>query len=347
MTDPNIVLWQILNQKKLNFESKTHKSNLAKRYVLFNYKFNNGFCSEKNLNIGDYIQTLAVQQALSILYKDITKRDFVYCDRENLFRTDFNGEFNNIAIMQGWFGHTYNFLPNATVRPVWVGTHFTPPIREFINEINFNFPNLLNSEFGCRDTNTLNFLSKIGLKAYLSRCLTLTFSKRKSEISDTCDTTYFVNVNKSLESFIPDRLAKNAVRINQRAKKSTGNWQSDLEDAANLLNVYRNNAKLVVTSALHCASPCLAMGIPVILITTPANKYRIDALRGLLKFYTEEDLKNKKVDWVTEAPNIEPLKTLILKNLDYSIFHVNGEDKMSHIEIQELRNEIKNFACVK
>ena len=38
------------------------------------------------------------------------------------------------------------------------------------------------------------------------------------------------------------------------------------EATSELLERYRNEARLVITRALHCAAPCTAMGIPAVLI---------------------------------------------------------------------------------
>ena len=53
----------------------------------------------------------------------------------------------------------------------------------------------------------------------------------------------------------------------------------------------------MITSALHCAAPCVAMGIPVLLISlNPAeNANRFSALSGIVESKTLEDLKKSVI----------------------------------------------------
>ncbi|WP_348518297.1 hypothetical protein [Campylobacter sp. CCS1377] len=63
-----------------------------------------------------------------------------------------------------------------------------------------------------------------------------------------------------------------------------------------LLKRYENEAKLVIAIALHCASPCTAMGIPVVLLADNYNeqKTRFGALKGIEKFIPYKICKSKK-----------------------------------------------------
>jgi hypothetical protein len=79
--------------------------------------------------------------------------------------------------------------------------------------------------------------------------------------------------------------------------------------ASVLLDRYKR-ARLVVTSRLHCALPCLAFGTPVIFIESAADAYRFNGLRELLHvvpraavdgpidtWWREEFAANKR-DWL-------------------------------------------------
>ncbi|WP_141082403.1 polysaccharide pyruvyl transferase family protein [Campylobacter devanensis] len=50
-------------------------------------------------------------------------------------------------------------------------------------------------------------------------------------------------------------------------------WKNLYRKTEDLLQTYKNKAKLIATSALHCAAPCTAMGIPVILIAKKPREY--------------------------------------------------------------------------
>jgi hypothetical protein len=44
-----------------------------------------------------------------------------------------------------------------------------------------------------------------------------------------------------------------------------------LKYAQDLIEFYRDNARLIITTRLHCALPCIAMGIPVVFFGDPTD----------------------------------------------------------------------------
>ncbi len=95
--------------------------------------------------------------------------------------------------MQGWFALSYDFLPLSNILPVFVGTHFTAEAQNFLKHFIARFPHYFkDKECGCRDVFTFNFLQKMGIKSYFSKCLTLTLPKEslqtlKIKFSFICD----------------------------------------------------------------------------------------------------------------------------------------------------------------
>lgn len=72
-----------------------------KKCVLFNYPYaynHKSLC----MNLGDYIQTIAVERALNQYRKDLS---FDYFDRDNLqnYYPSDNANMSSLAIMQGFF----------------------------------------------------------------------------------------------------------------------------------------------------------------------------------------------------------------------------------------------------
>ncbi len=250
----------------LNYKEKKEYSGTA---VLFKYDYFMGLNELEHhfgVNLGDYVQTIATK---NIIHSILPDTNFVFWDRDNLMH------YNNqkaYTIMQGWFSHSDTYLPNDNILPIFIGTHITTAkMHQFINLVKHNPGYFDNITFGCRDTSTLKFLNNIGQKCYLSRCLTLTFPKR--QIKSTQNKVFIVDISNEYLQYIPSKLLQNAEFVNQRAvdtdKQSDFYINSEeqyLYKTQNLLNKYRDNASLVITSALHCASPCIAMGIPTILI---------------------------------------------------------------------------------
>ena len=227
-----------------------------------------------------------------------------------------------LCIMQGYFADAYHFLPNKNTMPIYIGTHFCEFAQEFLlHLLSFDRDFFKTLEIGARDEFTMAFCDRIGLKSYLSRCLTLTLDKRDEKLE--YKKVFFVNFDKKYLKFVPKDLLKNAEFINQKSNSTSNEpflqeyW---FEKAEALLNKYKNEAALIITTALHCASPCTAMGIPVVLLCeNEEQRARFSALKNIIPIYNLDDLKNKKIDFNPKAPDIEDLKEAMLLNLKLNI----------------------------
>lgn len=343
----NEIRFALLNVKDKIKNINNIKIENKNKFLLFKYTYKPyvSWSDTKYVNLGDYVQTVATKNALDTIFKN---NQYEYFDRDNL--TNYYGG-NIITVMQGWFSHGYNFIPNDKILPVFVGTHFIKEIHGFLKQfLIYNGEYFKDKEIGCRDLHTLEFCKKNNIKAYFSRCLTLTLPKRKT--TDKQTKVFITNVPDKFLEYIPDKIKNRAEYIKQRnvgegRDDFESNWIGYYSDTEKLLNRYRDEAKLVITTALHCAGPCLAMGIPVILLTNcEEQKTRFSALDGLIKINTIDDLKNNLIDYDNiKAPDIEELKKYILKNLELSIKKALHEE-VDEIELQKIRDNIKNFRVV-
>ncbi len=146
---------------------------------------------------------------------------------------------------------------------------------------------------------------------------------------------------------MPIRIKKGAKIITQRDYKQAPwqGWKDSRKAAELLLAEYRKNAKLIITTALHCAQPCMAMGIPVVFINPEYNEAdRFSSMHGIIPLYSINDLIEKKVIFPTEAPVFEDLKLAILKNLDLSMKESLTEKET--IEQQQVRNFIERYDII-
>ena len=85
------------------------------------------------------------------------------------------------------------------------------------------------------------------------------------------------------------------------------------EEAENLLKKYAT-AKLVITTRIHCALPCLALGTPVILVVPKYDKERFDGLFQLFNIVG----KNQNKRFLTKVLRDENNK--IINPSDYKIY---------------------------
>lgn len=165
-------------------------------------------------NTGDYIQSLAAKQFIN--------DDIIYLDREHL--NEYNGE-KIILILNGWFMHLpYNFPPSNNIIPYFISFHLNHDVIKIILN-NFNNISYIKKyePIGCRDIYTLNELTKKGIKAYFSGCLTLTLGNIYKQTTQR-QGIYFVDpyICKKIRSYISmllySKFIKNFHKIYQISK---------------------------------------------------------------------------------------------------------------------------------
>ncbi|EAI3762934.1 polysaccharide pyruvyl transferase family protein [Campylobacter coli] len=327
-----------IGRKFSDFGMKTW-SDKVREYCLFKYLYIPGI---KTYNLGDYIQTIATRNAIDSFDKNV---DFQFYDRDSF---NFYDKKESICIMQGWFADDYNFLPNERIFPIYIGTHFTKKMQEYFDILNLDFKGF---EIGCRDLSTLEYFNKKGANAYFSRCLTLTLPKR--EINSRQTSIFLVNLNDEIITFLPEYIKKEGIVINQKSIKIQdrilkNEWQKCYKEAQDILGKYALEAKLVVTTALHCAAPCIALGIPVVLIQENDNQEdRFSALRGILKAYSLDDLKNNRINFVPKSLDIENLKEMMISNLKLTLKkNTLNLSKNEEKELDDIRRKIACFRII-
>ncbi len=280
-----------------------------KTYVLSYQGYKHNF----RINLGDEIQSIAAMNLLPSCDGMIS--------REALNEV----QEKCIVSLNGFFMSSSNWPPSDKVIPIPFAFHIAKKSKEIICS-----PQGLEylkryQPIGCRDQGTAEILQKHGLTAYFSRCVTLTLPKRP--LLDSQNKVCIVGLNPSFHKLIPHHLKKNAVIINQsNLHLPLVTPQQKMQLAENLLDFYKNHASLVITQKIHCAMPCIAMGIPVIFLwdSLKKNDYRIKTLDGLCKIHYVNPylaeiplLRNfisRKIDWNPKIIDIEPIKKTITKN---------------------------------
>ncbi len=286
-------------------------------------------------NLGDHIQTLATEQFLPT-------KDLIDIERNKL--DSYAGDLA-LLIMQGYFfvdDYQCSFPPSSQILPLFIGFHIedTAKSRDFYGSSEIISFLKKNGPIGCRDRSTMNFLLGNGVNAYFSRCLTLTFPRRDN--SSKRKKVFFIDEPAWLK---PDRLFgknfnelyKSAIFKTQVVDETVSVLPDNIKRniAIELLDSLRDEAKLVVTSRLHVAGPCIAMGIPVVLIPREATPIRYEAIENLIPIYKYPTryfkrlgrwgLKARRIvqilyvrffiNWNPTPPDIEPLKESIKKNI--------------------------------
>ncbi len=290
-------------------------------------------------NIGDCIQNIAVKNLYEQL--GISDSDLVKINRDEI--ADYSGE-PVILPMQGWFGNVHQVFGadwSENIIPVFIGFHlndFCGCRDEFENrQIAVKMKEF--EPIGCRDRNTAEFLQTSELNTYFSGCLTLTFPRREKEPEN--GKIFLVDLKKEALRIIPEKIKKAAdtsITHNYRFNSYPVSYEEAQEfekKAQEILNRYKTEAKLIITSRIHCAMPCIAMGIPVIFIHKNIQNIRFDVLNGLIPKYSPDNAA--LINWNPKAPNIEKLKNYIKTNASFQIY--STAKKYSNIELIKIKPE--------
>lgn len=268
---------------------------------------------KNTFNVGDYIQSLAAKQFLPQVD--------TYINREELGQYD--GDLAKI-IMNGWFTHKpKTWIPSNNLHPLFLSFH--------INSNRAN--DMLSTDgiaylkkyepIGCRDYYTVRLLEEKGIKAFFSGCLTLTLDSYRSSlpredkiyIADPLyglpnkdrvfsDIRGFVNgivrgdiwhlgdAEKFMKKIFSENLLNNAEYIKQEPSSQGYTEEQKFNFADKLLRKY-SRAKLVITSRIHCALPCLAMGTPVIYLNAFEQEFDACRMEGISELFNTININRK------------------------------------------------------
>jgi hypothetical protein len=205
-------------------------------------------------NVGDDLQSLAAVQHLPV-------RPTVFVDRDAIQRDA--GAGPTALIMNGWFsGNAEAWPPAPSIHPIFVGFHvcgrFKPSVERHAAYLKAFEP------IGVRDAATGQFLEQLGIWTETTYCLTLTFPQR--ERAPVAGRVFIVDAE---DIAIPKSLRKGAIKMTHSMPPLGPD--ATLPFAQLLLGMYREQASLVITTRLHTALPCMAMGIPVVFFGAPAD----------------------------------------------------------------------------
>ncbi len=313
-------------------------------------------------NLGDDIQTYAQM-------KYLPRIDYVI-EREKLDCFTPNKTEDVFAIISGWFIHNQTSFPiSPFINPLYISCHFTDYLKgkkplymddDFFKSIKKFEP------IGLRDNLCKKYLDENNIKNYFSGCLTLTIDpiKNVKKRNQICLVDVDNRVEYKMKDLdIPYILTSHDINNNINEKLS---FEERMENVKSQLRLYQES-KLVITSRLHVALPCLAIGANVLLIYDENNidvKNRLGSYLDLLNYTSVEDfIKNPNFDYKNSKKylklrkgletvvenHIKELKPrdLSLENLDYfKKYYVNKKDKIDNIyneEINDLRKELSDL----
>ena len=256
-------------------------------------------------NLGDWYQSFAVQA----LFRKMGIADDQVRPVDRTGITTYRGERTRL-VLQGCFLHMKGapvFPVSDDLDPCFFGFHCLSLLdRKGLSALP---DDLL---IGCRDEPTFRRLRKLGKHAFVSGCLSLTLDRRPAAPEN--GKVFLVDAPREIENYLPDHLRGRTEYVSQSFRLAR-EWDDRetherlRQKAQQTLAKYRDEASLVVTSRLHAASPCTALGIPVILARNYFDE-RYAWIDKFLPLYTPD--RFGEIDWNVQAPDIEAHKQRIL-----------------------------------
>jgi Polysaccharide pyruvyl transferase len=258
-------------------------------------------------NLGDEIQRLAVKQFLPLVD--------CHVDREQLHQVSAEAGEQCWMVMNGWYCHKpENWPPSPALRPLPISLHISPdsggaggvglrardillspPFRKYLAGF---------GPVGARDLTTLQLLQAAGIDSYFSGCITLTLQRPDVPRDD----------GLIVANDLPGPVHEAVWRTADKRVTTTAHWNEQTTRteerfalAQNLLMTYAQ-ASCVVTTRLHCALPCVAMGTPVLLLDAASDQHRFDGLHDFVRHCNVEDFLQGRAGFDINNPPPNPDK---------------------------------------
>ncbi len=286
------------------------------------------------VNLGDNIQSVAAEQFLPRLDARF--------DRDHL-----NAVLDDryLIILNGWFpAPLINWPPSESVVPVFFGFHLeTDPSGPVISDTNLAYLKR-HEPIGCRDRETTRRLAELGVQTFYSKCLSLTFPRREKPPEH--GKVFLVDVDPAMVP-IPEPLRRDTETVSHLLSFPYPD-ELKVEVSRYLLDRYRNDARLVITSRIHCAMPCIAMGIPVVFFGKP-NDSRISPLEDLgLPIYRNPHWTRKALYYAVStldrklrgSPVIGPVARALHKTVHHLLFDRTVDWDPVALDIETEKNRL-------
>lgn len=262
-------------------------------------------------NAGDYIQSLAAARFLPLIDK--------YVNREKL--NEYKGTPLKM-ILNGWFMHKpAQWPPSEKIEALPLSFHLNSQAKEMLSPGGIEWFKKYEA-IGCRDEYTRELLHTAGIETYLSGCLTTTFDNTYGPRGDD---VYFADVlfrvpgwstsARTPREFLKAIISGDVMKLSTRNRLLSELFDEDILERAKVISHYHParhsekerfavaecllekyaTARLVVTSRLHCALPCLAFGTPVIFVDYGfKNEYDTCRLNGVTKLFNTIHIDSKE-----------------------------------------------------
>lgn len=207
-------------------------------------------------NLGDAIQTVALSRLLPGPLKGVRRKDA-------------GGPRCDWLVANGWLGDNRPPRPGSPTPCLFAGVFLA-------QDHNLEWLRRSPRPVGAKDPDTYERLTREGVDSEMIGSATLTFPRYYGRRSGV----YVVDARAA------EGVSRTAVTVTHHLPRGA-NWREQWSRATRVLDLYRR-ARLVYTSRLHVALPCIAFGTPVVFycpdparINDPHVNRRVSLLRAL------------------------------------------------------------------
>ena len=266
-------------------------------------------------NLGDNVQT----RALYNIYKDmgIAEDRIVFLDIENVGEKIEAGVIYILPCVMVNI-HYLQFIDHVSALGCDYQFRFIPLSIGYSRLYYFNAERLkalwkaaidkMIRPIGFRDYDSAEMYRKIGYSGYVNGCITSTYPKRRE---GHYQKIYIIDIPRGFEEYIPSSIRDQAIRLSQIIDYHTPILEQ-YKLSQERYDLLRDTAALVITLRYHVATPCAAMGIPVVMIENYPSAVpctcdpRLPALNPNIHYYRHEDWD--KIDWHPQVAEFEEYK---------------------------------------
>ena len=259
-------------------------------------------------NLGDEIQSIAARQFLPSIDLLVDR------DRPNHLPPEAKDSYK--IVFNGWHTHApENWPPSPDLDPLLVSVHITAempslnksrlrPSETLLQGRNLEYFKA-HAPVGARDLWTKRLFEDHGVESYFSGCMTLTLGTgaERRRGNYVCA----VDLAKPVLQQLRRRARSSLVPVSHE-DAVTRSFDDRMRAAEKRLSLYAH-AKCVVTSKLHCALPCLALGTPVLFVISAPDSYRFSGLRDLVRNCTPDEFGGVDFDFDHPPANGDAYRT--------------------------------------
>lgn len=255
--------------------------------IVFSMKYYYQIEGTKRNNIGDVLQGMAAKAFLP--------PESSVADREAL--ADIDQPEPSFLIANGWYMHSFDkFPPAENITPLYVSVHIADSRLLANRDVRDHFKRY--SPIGCRDIKTLHLFLGWGIPAYYSSCLTTTTRPRgivdhsidgEILLVDNVDHPVPAAVKQKLEKLLGKPL-KNISHDPPCTESGFMEYVTQAESHMNELLTQYCKASMVITTKIHCALPCLGMGVKVIVIHPHPKERRLMPLAEFINIMSYDEI---------------------------------------------------------